>query len=269
MHRWPDFAKIIHNPFRGSKKDKQPETEWHGLARYREAVEGLAEKSKSDERDLRQYGKVSAVYDNGDSIDLTYYADVAGFVPASNASSLRNPFNNIEKPDIGNGDLAPEWGVDIRLNGGTLTYGPWADRQRTELQRAFFPPAFFHSEATRQLNPGDQRLHAALKIYVDFSQPTTFRLPTRETSKDWRYDGHDPTVDTASRPYGWLDMTLGPDSSVSFVLPMLADVRGFETFLEIHLDTLSIFSSVNYEKFLEAKSCRVGAQSKLDLQSRL
>jgi len=32
--------------------------------------------------------------------------------------------------DIGNGDLSPEWGVDLVFTGVHLDYGPWADRQR-------------------------------------------------------------------------------------------------------------------------------------------
>lgn len=37
-----------------------------------------------------------------------------------------------ETVDIGNGDEAPEWGVELELHGGPglITYGPWADRQR-------------------------------------------------------------------------------------------------------------------------------------------
>jgi hypothetical protein len=231
--------------------------EWHGLSRYREAVAGLDDLKLAELHDDKQYGKVSTIYDNGDSIDLTYYADVAGYVPSLPFSFSKGLSSITDLPEIGNGDLSPEWGVDIRLNGGTLTYGPWADRQRTAIQGAFFPPAFFNTEATGKLQPGDRRLHTALKIFLDFSQTTTFRLPTREPSKDWKYDGRDPTVEAARRPYGWLDMALGPDSSVTFVLPMIATSEGYETFLEVHLDSLTIYSSVNYEKFLDAKSCRV------------
>ena len=36
----------------------------------------------------------------------------------------------LEAVDIGNGDLAPQWGMDFVLHGGLLNYGPWADRQR-------------------------------------------------------------------------------------------------------------------------------------------
>jgi hypothetical protein len=61
------------------------------------------------------------------TLDLSYYADVVGHVPLSQdqVDSVR-----MEPIDIGNGDLSPEWGVDIVVRGGYLRYGPWADRQR-------------------------------------------------------------------------------------------------------------------------------------------
>jgi BLTP1 N-terminal region len=37
----------------------------------------------------------------------------------------------LETMDVGNGDLAPQWGVDIVIHGGQVNYGPWADRQRS------------------------------------------------------------------------------------------------------------------------------------------
>lgn len=59
-------------------------------------------------------------------LELCYYADVVGFVPQSpiREAAQLDPF------DIGNGDVGPEWGVDIVLHSGFLRYGPWADRQR-------------------------------------------------------------------------------------------------------------------------------------------
>lgn len=258
LRRWASFAEFIYEPKpRSVRLLEQQAADWHGLNRYREAVEDVHDTKVRNSGSDKQYAKVSTVYDNGESIDLTYYADVAGYVPENTSRLAPTLLASTEKPDIGNGDLSPEWGVDIRLNGGTLTYGPWTDRQRIAVQNAFFPPAYFKTEPTAHLQPGDRRLHAALKIFVDFSESLTFRLPTRESSKDWRYDGRDPSVETTRRPYGWLDMALGPDSSFNFVLPMTASSSGFETFMEIHLDSLKIFSSVNYEKFLEAKSCRV------------
>lgn len=255
VRRWTVFAEYIYTPKpRSVRLLEQQASEWHGLDRYRQAVDNLHGKTSSFTGTDKQYAKVSTIYDNGKSIDLTYYADVAGYVPEHNAGPVGA---SVDKPDIGNGDLSPEWGVDIRLNGGQLTYGPWTDRQRVAIQNAFFPPAYFNTESTPYLQPGDRRLHAALKIFVDFSESLTFRLPTRESTKDWKYDGRDPVVETSRRPYGWLDMALGPDSSFTFALPMTAGPEGYETFLEVHLDSLKIFSSVNYEKFVEAKSCRV------------
>lgn len=60
------------------------------------------------------------------TLELSYYFDVVGEVPAHEGT------NNvgIESMNIGNGDVAPEWGFDITVSGGFLRYGPWADRQR-------------------------------------------------------------------------------------------------------------------------------------------
>jgi len=58
-------------------------------------------------------------------LDLSYYVDIVGDVPqTSQTSSTLEPF------DIGNGDVSPEWGVEVVIWGGILRYGPWADRQR-------------------------------------------------------------------------------------------------------------------------------------------
>lgn len=59
------------------------------------------------------------------------------------------------------------------------------------------------------------------------------------------------------RPYGWLDVALGPNSTMSYVLPMIATSDGYDTLVELHLDDVSITSSVNYAVFLKAESCRV------------
>jgi hypothetical protein len=66
-------------------------------------------------------------------LDLSYYMDVVGDVPAEN---IRIDSAPAEPYDIGNGDLSPEWGVDIIVQGGFLRYGPWADRQRFVFARS-------------------------------------------------------------------------------------------------------------------------------------
>ena len=60
-------------------------------------------------------------------LELSYYTDVVGEVPAE----LDGPKGmGLESYDIGNGDLPPEWGIDLVIRNGALRYGPWADRQR-------------------------------------------------------------------------------------------------------------------------------------------
>lgn len=89
----------------------------------------------------------------------------------------------LEKCDVGNGDLAPEWGVDLSIKGGILSYGPWADRQRDALQKAFTPAVFFDAKATERLREGDRRLHTCMKVWIEFAEETMVRIPLREASK--------------------------------------------------------------------------------------
>jgi hypothetical protein len=72
-------------------------------------------------------------------LELSYYADVVGSVPADNAHHA--PVTN-DPFDIGNGDLPPEWGIDLVIRNGILRYGPWADRQRYECI-SYFVVRFF------------------------------------------------------------------------------------------------------------------------------
>lgn len=62
-------------------------------------------------------------------LELSYYTDVVGVVPHQGYDATPNPSDPF---DIGNGDMPPEWGVDLVIRNGVLRYGPWADRQRWE-----------------------------------------------------------------------------------------------------------------------------------------
>lgn len=59
-------------------------------------------------------------------LEVSYYADVVGKVPLEPQQGN----SGLEFFDVGNGDLPPEWGIDIVVRGGFFRYGPWADRQR-------------------------------------------------------------------------------------------------------------------------------------------
>jgi hypothetical protein len=60
-------------------------------------------------------------------VEVSYYADLNGEVPPK-AAQIKNLI--LDAVDIGNGDFAPEWGVDLVIRSGFIRYGPWADRQR-------------------------------------------------------------------------------------------------------------------------------------------
>ena len=125
MRRFVSFATKIYDtrPYRSATRDN-----WHGLARYQIAAGTLYDDEIVAFHES-QYAKVSTIYEGGDSIDLTYYAEIAGYVPEHLQEKVRAASSSV-RASAGNGDSAPEWGVDIHLNGGTFTYGPWADRQR-------------------------------------------------------------------------------------------------------------------------------------------
>jgi len=63
------------------------------------------------------------------ALEVTYYVDVVGEVPSDSSTS----YSRGGLYDIGNGDTDPEWGFDVVIFGGTLRYGPWADRQRCDI----------------------------------------------------------------------------------------------------------------------------------------
>ncbi|KAF9529375.1 hypothetical protein CPB83DRAFT_789894 [Crepidotus variabilis] len=188
------------------------------------------------------------------ALDLTYYVDVVGDVPSEYVA----PFLNNATYDVGNGDTGPEWGFDMIIHGGILRYGPWADRQRTELQRAFFPPSYQDNEVTPVLKPGDKRLWTALKVFVELREETSIHIPFREASKDWQWDGQ---AEVPRRPKrrepGFFNLVVGDRSSISYTLPMIIGPTGYESNLEVHLDTVSITSSLNDVRLISAESTRI------------
>ncbi|KAJ7084454.1 hypothetical protein B0H15DRAFT_940059 [Mycena belliarum] len=194
-------------------------------------------------------------------LELTYYTDAAGDVP-----SLPHPV--VQEPeDIGNGDSGPEWGIDLVIKGGFLRYGPWADRQRAELQKAFFPPTYQNAEKTFRLKPGDKRVWTAMQIFIELRDDTTLYVPFREGSKNWQWDGQ---TNLARRPRkrepASIHVTVGDRSSINYIVPMVAGALGYESVLEVHLDTVAITSSLNDIRLVSAESCRIRGELPSPLQ---
>ncbi|KAJ7497366.1 hypothetical protein FB451DRAFT_229194 [Mycena latifolia] len=194
-------------------------------------------------------------------LELTYYTDVVGDVP-----SLSHPVDK-EPGDIGNGDIGPEWGIDLVVRGGFLRYGPWADRQRAELQKAFFPPTYQNSEQTPHLKPGDKRVWTAMQVFIELRDDTTLYIPFREASKNWQWDGQ---TNVQRRPRkrepASIHVTVGDRSSINYIMPMVATAAGYESVVEVHLDTVAITSSLNDIRLVSAESCRIRGELPSPLQ---
>ncbi|KAI9437708.1 hypothetical protein H4582DRAFT_1957102, partial [Lactarius indigo] len=188
------------------------------------------------------------------TLELSYYADAVGVVPAK-----QRPVDN-EGCDIGNGDVSPEWGFDLVVHGGILRYGPWADRQRAEIQRIFFPSTYNDAEQTRRLFPGDNRLWTAMRIFVELRGGTTLHIPFREASKNWQWDGYVNVPRPRTREAASLSIRAGDDSTISYVMPMVADAQGYHPLLEVHLDSVTVSSSLNDVRVLTTESCRVSGE---------
>ncbi|EJD02702.1 uncharacterized protein FOMMEDRAFT_146573 [Fomitiporia mediterranea MF3/22] len=199
------------------------------------------------------------------TLELLYYADVAGPVPSEpignldrdSHGGLKNP-KGIEFMDIGNADLPPEWGVDVVVHGGSFRYGPWADRQRAQLQRVFFPQTFQAIEPSTMLLPRDQRTCTCLKLFFEFRGVTTLHIPFREPSKNWQWDGLvDFPRTRKQREAASIQLRVGDKSSLKYLVPMIATVEGYIAELDVFMDDITVTSSLNDIRLLEAYSCSV------------
>ena len=244
-----------------------PSTEkWKGLTRY------LDDKfyDEHDEWDPIEYARSSTLVDCP-RIGMTFQWDVPGPVPASDQfvdDVSRPPANDI------NGSAPPEYGMELRVHGGSIVYGPWTDRQRNNFQSIFFPPNYSSAEPAKKLLPGETRISSVFKIFVSVEAETVVRIPMREPSKDWKWKGRAEAVLTHKstevkaksrnrkrpfwrqrdkgavgptvRPFGWLDIQVAPDSTVTYVMDMVARDNGFRSKVDADIRGLEMTSSVNH-----------------------
>ncbi|WWC90151.1 uncharacterized protein L201_005084 [Kwoniella dendrophila CBS 6074] len=64
----------------------------------------------------------------------------------------------------------------------------------------------------------------------------------REPSKDWQFDNAPTDVE---RRYGWLDVVVGPNSSISYTQDQVATKQGYDSMLVLQLDSIGISSSLS------------------------
>ncbi|KAG0233777.1 hypothetical protein BGW42_007237 [Actinomortierella wolfii] len=111
--------------------------------------------------------------------------------------------------------------------------------------------------------PGELRVHAALQIMVTFSSSVTFKIPTKEKSKDWKYD--DPDYQgvqggKSTRPYGWLELKAQTGSTISVDIPMVYGPEGYRNVVLVDLQNVVVTSSVNYAPMIELKELKMVCQ---------
>ncbi|KAJ5613223.1 hypothetical protein N7510_006417 [Penicillium lagena] len=240
-----------------------PEVRWMGLSRYLdEGGEDEHEKWNSIE-----YGRFSTIIDSP-SLSVTYFWDIPGRIGPEQPASIHCGL--LRDNDI-NRALPPEWGVDVKVDGGSINYGPWADRERVGLQNVFVPNFYRSAEPAEQLAPGVLRQSTTFKLRIEISEELTLRIPTREQSKDWQWKERADAIRGISkakhqtkrrkarhkeaekghiasdiRPFGWLSIRVGPDSTINYTMDMVASSLGFRNELALDLRESKMSSSVNH-----------------------
>lgn len=244
-----------------------PSTEkWKGLTRY------LDDKfyDEHDEWDPVEYARSSTLVDCP-RIEMTFQWDIPGKVAPPD--QFIEDASTSGTDDI-NGSDPPEYGMELRVHGGSVVYGPWADRQRNYFQQIFFPPNYSNAIPAKKLLPGETRFNSVFKIFITVEADTVVRIPMRESSKDWRWKGRAEavvaqkakelktksrgrrrafwrqrdkgTVGPTVRPFGWLDIKVAADSTVRYVMDMVANETGFQSKVNADIRGLEMTSSVNH-----------------------
>ncbi|KAM4056623.1 hypothetical protein HRG_003492 [Hirsutella rhossiliensis] len=242
---------------------------WQGLSRY------LDDQYQDDKArwSLVEYGAVPTILDSPD-VTLTVYWDVVGRVTEQAHLNTRTASSaNI------NGCEPPAWGMSLSVKGGTMSYGPWADRHRANLQRVFFPPLAKNASPASALPAGAWRVATCFTLFVDLEDTVTLRIPTREESKNWRWRGKEPPIRHQSgpskrkqrnrakknikgeasqpRPAGWLEIKVPANATVAYSMDMLASPSGFENRLDIDLPSTELWSSVNHDLLWKSGAQRI------------
>ncbi|KAG4431597.1 hypothetical protein IFR05_012923 [Cadophora sp. M221] len=252
---------------------------WQGLSRY------LDESQQDDKAKWSsiEYATVSTIADCP-AASMCFYWDVVGTVQDRAGIKRGKQHSNI------NGDVAPEWGINLSLTRAIINYGPWADRQRADIQRVFFPSLCKDATPSRALVPGQFRVPVEFKLHIEFDEETVLRVPIREESKNWRWTKQADVMGTAPsdqkrtgrnsrkrktdkgnpgpevRPFGWLDVKVGANATVGYAMDMIAGQSGYSNKLALDLPDLEITTSVNHGLLWRSVDNRVACDLSNPLQ---
>ena len=235
---------------------------WQGLSRY---LDDSEQDDKAKWSSI-EYATVSTVADC-ERASMSFYWDVVGTVRDS--ENFKHVKDRPEQANI-NGDEPPEWGIKLFLHKAIINYGPWADRQRADIQRVFFPSICKDAAPSKSLSPGEARVPTEFNLYIEFDAETTLRVPIREESKNWKWNKQASTVNARQsnrkrnsnknrkgkndkgnpgpeiRPFGWIDIKVAANTTVVYSMDMVAGPLGFSNKLELDFPAIEITTSINH-----------------------
>lgn len=237
--------------------------EWHGLERYLTAattIDSLYTEYYDYEKQKMintEYAKYSNILET-EWCKVSYYYDSQGLIPFKTESE-----DIIPGPDIGNKGPPPMFGLDITLSGATLTYGPWAEKQRNAFQQLLFPTVYRHLAPMERLQPGCRRQYVSFDFSIQCENEAVFRIPHREASKDILYLEKEIS---SIRPFGWLDLKLGKGSIVEMSIALVTTSSGTRNTLNAVFSDPEILTSVNHDVLFKAEKHILNATIDFPLQ---
>ncbi|XP_071552185.1 bridge-like lipid transfer protein family member 1 isoform X2 [Panulirus ornatus] len=168
-------------------------------------------------------------------VQLYYYMDEPGLVP-EHPQTVRLP----------NGDVvtapAPVWGLDIKCAKGTnLSYGPWADHQREQLFRFFFPQDYQTVKLPNAPVPGELRQVHQFDVRLSILTEATIDI-----------------LFSKEKETNAVHMTVQRGSYFEMTLPWTVNQDGYITKINGQLFHVDASTSLQYRNLLEAETLDYG-----------
>lgn len=252
---WTGFVNNLHLPFLYKLqiiRDTENErfmNRWKGLTLYKDTAVGKDSDSFEEVQfDFvnHEYARVGSILKSPRTL-LTYAYDIPGVVP-------HGAHPTSEGPEVGNNGAPPEFGIDLQFHGVALNYGPWAQRQIHHLLRMLSPIVAKSSTPVKTLSPGSRRIYTIFKTTFRVLDSSSWRIPTRERSKDPEFLKRFKATSEDYRPFGWLDLKFAKDSYGSVNTVLCPKEEGYPNNMDIHFTEMEAISSVNHDVLLKCNS---------------